>query len=606
MCGISAIASHKPVAGLLLKSLRNLEYRGYDSCGMALFHQGRIVLRKNVGSVDVVNDVEHFEEMEGQIGIAHTRWATHGSVTVENSHPHFSNDRNFVIVHNGIFSNYQQIQGELKAGGYEFSSQTDTEVFANLLQDEYSRCPDVETAFCQALARIEGSYAIAMITVHQPDVVFAVKKDSPLVIGINDGVNYISSDMNAFIAQTRETVLLNDLEYVVLTKSDYAVKRLPDRQPVAKQIIHIQWDRETAQRGGFSHYMLKEIFDQPQTVRSALLIADDEIERIARKLVAGRQSFSVGIGTTYYVAMVGTYLFSQLAGLYVPSISADEFPSLIPVLPDQHVLFFSQSGETYDTRMAIRAAKQGGAATSAVVNVVGSSISQEVDDCIFQGSGPEICVVSTKAALSQMVILWQIALKVGVLKGLVTADAAREQRDRFYEFSRIIEKVLNEESGFIRNLARETSHVHNWLFMGRGIYYPIALESALKMKEVTYLHAEGLPAGFLKHGTLAMVDETMYSLFFMPSRRDPGLYRATQTAIEEVKARNGKVIAFCTEDDTELQDLLDHALIIPDIDPELLPLIQMVMAQLFSYYSALDLGLNIDKPRNLAKSVTVG
>jgi glutamine---fructose-6-phosphate transaminase (isomerizing) len=606
MCGISAIASHEPVAGLLLKSLRNLEYRGYDSCGMALFHQGRIALRKNTGSVDIVNDKEHFEEMAGQLGIAHTRWATHGGVTIENSHPHFSNDRNFVIVHNGIFSNYQQIQGELKAKGYEFFSQTDTEVFANLLQEEYSRTPDVETAFCKALERIEGSYAIAMITTYHPEAVFAVKKDSPLVIGISDGVNYISSDMNAFIAQTRETVLLNDLEYVILTKSDFIVKRLPDRKPVAKQIIHIQWDRETAQRGGFSHYMLKEIFDQPQTVRTALLIADAEIEKIARKLIDSRQSFGVGIGTTYYVAMVGTYLFSQLADLYVPSISADEFPSLIPTRPDQHVLFFSQSGETYDTRMAIRAAKKGGAATSAIVNVVGSSISQEVDDCIFQGSGPEICVVSTKAALSQMVILWQIALKVGALKGLITLETSRHQRDRFYEFSRIIERVLNEESGYIRNLARETSQVRNWLFMGRGIYYPIALESALKMKEVTYLHAEGLPAGFLKHGTLAMVDEDMFSLFFMPSRRDPELYRATQTAIEEVKARNGKVIAFCTEDDTELRAMLDHALIIPDSDPDLLPLIQLVMAQLFSYYSALDLGLNIDKPRNLAKSVTVG
>lgn len=606
MCGISAIASHEPVAGQLLKSLQNLEYRGYDSCGMAIYDQNSINLRKNVGNVEQVDSVERFLEMEGHLGIAHTRWATHGGVTSENSHPHFSNDHNFVIVHNGIFSNYTAIQAELKKKGFEFFSQTDTEVFANLVQDQYSVYNDVETAFCEALRKMEGSYAIAMITMHQPDTVFAVKKDSPLVIGVNDGVNYVSSDLNAFISETRDTVLLNDFEYVLMTNDGFQVKSLIDRTPVSKQIIKVQWDKETAQRGGFSHYMLKEIFDQPQSVRNALNVAEEEIESIAAKFIEKKQSYCVGIGTTYYVAMVGTYLFSQYANLYVPAISADEFPSLIPVNSDQHQLVFSQSGETYDTRMAIRAAKEGGAATSAVVNVVGSSISQEVDDVIFQGSGPEICVVSTKAALSQILILWQIVLRVGELNGSITTEKRRQILDGFIEFSKTIEKVLNEESGFIRNLSKTTSHVRNWLFMGRGIYYPVALESALKMKEVTYLHAEGLPAGFLKHGTLAMVDENMYSLFFMPSKRNYELYQTTLMAIEEVKARNGKVIAFCTEDDTVAQELVDYHLVIPDADPEFMPFIQLVMAQLLSYYCALDLGLNIDKPRNLAKSVTVG
>ncbi len=606
MCGISAIASHKPVAKLLLKSLQNLEYRGYDSCGMALFDEQEIILRKNIGNVNEVNSIERFEEMKGHLGIAHTRWATHGGVTAENSHPHFSSDNNFVIVHNGIFSNYQAIKAGLEAKGHQFRSQTDTEVFANLLQEEYSNCQDVETAFCNALNKLEGSYAIAMLSVYRPDTVFAVKKDSPLVLGINDGVNFVSSDMNAFISETRDTVLINDYEYVTMTNDSFQVKSLADNQTITKQIIHVQWDKETAQRGGFSHYMLKEIFDQPQTVRQSLHISDQEIETIARKFIDKPQSFCVGVGTTYYVAMIGTYLFSKYADLYVPSISADEFPTLIPVNADQHVLFFSQSGETYDTRMAIRSAKQAGAATSAVVNVVGSSISQEVDDCIFQGSGPEICVVSTKAALSQIVILWQIALRVGVMRNHLSKKQAELHRQRLFDFSELIEKVINEESGFIRDLAKETSHVRNWLFMGRGIYYPIALESALKMKEVTYVHAEGLPAGFLKHGTLAMVDENMYSLFFLPNRQDTKLFDTTLMAIEEVKARRGKVIAFCTQDDKEVQHMLDHYFVIPETEPELTPLVEMVMAQLFSYYSALNLGLNIDKPRNLAKSVTVG
>lgn len=606
MCGISAIASHKPVAGLLLKSLQNLEYRGYDSCGMALFDEKELKLRKNIGNVNEVNSIERFEEMKGHLGIAHTRWATHGGVTAENSHPHFSADNMFVIVHNGIFSNFQAIKTGLIAKGYTFRSQTDSEVCANLIQDEFSICQDVETAFCNALTKLEGSYAVAMLTTYQPDTVFGVKKDSPLVLGINDGVNFVSSDMNAFISETRDAVLINDLEYVMVSNDRFQVKKLSDRETITKQIIHVQWDKETAQKGGFSHYMLKEIFDQPQTARQTLHIPSAEIDTIARKFVDKPQSFCVGVGTTYYVAMVGTYLFSKFADLYVPSISADEFPSLIPVNDNQHVLFFSQSGETYDTRMAIRAATEADAATSAVVNVVGSSISQEVDDCIFQGSGPEICVVSTKAALSQIVILWQIALRVGILRNRLTEEQAETHRLQLFSFSRLIETVINEESGFIRDLAKNTSHVRNWLFMGRGIYYPVALESALKMKEVTYLHAEGLPAGFLKHGTLAMVDESMYSLFFLPGRNDPELFQTTLMAIEEVKARNGKVIAFCTQDDKEVQDMLDHFFVIPETEPELTPLVELVMAQLFSYYSALNLGLNIDKPRNLAKSVTVG
>lgn len=606
MCGISAIASHESVAQKLLMTLQNLEYRGYDSCGMALFDGDTISLRKNVGSVDEVNALEKFETMKGNIGVAHTRWATHGGVTPENSHPHYSNDEKFVIVHNGIISNYQSLQSELIKEGYVFYSATDTEVFANLLQHEYQKSGDVESAFCDAIERLDGSFAIAMMTAHIPDTIFAVKKDSPLVLGINDGVNYVSSDINAFISETRDTIILDDFDYVMVTRDSYQVKSLKTRNPVTKQVVKVQWDRQTAQMGGFTHYMLKEIFDQPQTVRNALHISKDQILQIAQKFIDMKQSYCVGVGTTYYVAMVGTYLFSKYADMYVPSISADEFPSLIPVKEQEHVLFFSQSGETYDTRMAIRAAKKAGAATSAVVNVVGSSISQEVEDCIFQGSGPEICVVSTKAALSQIVILWQIALEVGVIKKKISENYASDVRKNLFILSETIERVLNEESGFVRNLAKETSQVRNWLFMGKGIYYPIALESALKMKEVTYLHAEGLPAGFLKHGTLAMVDENMYSLFFLPYNDNSQLYHSTLMSIEEVKARNGKVIGFCAEDDEEIRKLLDYQLFIPRTDPELTPLIQLVLAQLFSYYSALNLGLNIDKPRNLAKSVTVG
>ena len=608
MCGISAIASHQPVANKLYKCLQNLEYRGYDSCGMALVDasDNTLKIRKNTGNVNEVNLIERFSEMQGNIGIAHTRWATHGGVTAGNSHPHFSNDQNFVIVHNGIFSNYRAIHEDLITKGYQFLSETDTEVFANLIQDEYKTTTDLELAFHNALKKLEGSFAIALMSTYDPDTVFAAKKDSPLVVGIDDGTNYLSSDTNAFIAETRDTITLDDYEYVLMTKDQLKIKRLDNQKEVQRQIIQVKWDKQTVQRGEFSHYMLKEIFDQPLSIKTAFQVSEEEIQKTAQKFIDKQQSYCVGVGTTYYVAMVGTYLFSQFAGLYVPAISSDEFPALIPVNENNHILFFSQSGETYDTRMAIRAAQKKNAETSAVVNVVGSSISQMVNDCIFQGSGPEICVVSTKAAVSQIMILWQIVLRVGQLNGHLTKEEENRYLSRLIVLSDIIEKIINEESGFIRKLTEDTKHIRNWLFMGRGIYYPIAMESALKMKEVTYIHAEGLPAGFLKHGTLAIIDESLYSMFFLPYNDGSELYKTTLMAMEEVKTRNGKIVAFCIEEDQEIQSLSDYCFIIPKTHPELTPLIELIIAQLFSYYSAWHLGLSIDKPRNLAKSVTVG
>ncbi|MDT8447654.1 MAG: glutamine--fructose-6-phosphate transaminase (isomerizing) [bacterium] len=606
MCGISAIASHRPVAAGLLQCLKNLEYRGYDSCGMALQSDQGIELRKNVGNVAAVDEAEHFVEMPGHLGIAHTRWATHGGVTKENSHPHASNDGQFVVVHNGIFSNYQTLREELRAKGYTFFSDTDTEVLANLLEEAYKTHPEVEAAFIAAVHQLEGSYAVAILSEHQRGTLFGAKKDSPLVLGLGDGEIFLTSDINAYISETRDTVLLNDMEYVVVTKDTWQVKSLLDGKKLTKEVIQVQWDRETAQMGGYSHYMLKEIFDQPQTIKNALAVDQSQIEQIARQFVAKGQNFLCGVGTTYYVAMVGAYLFKRYAQLYVPAISSDEFPTLLPLSADQHSLFLSQSGETYDTRMAIRAAQEAGGATSAIVNVVGSSISQMVDQCIFQGSGPEICVVSTKAALSQMILLWRIALRTGVHRGTLSLAEEKRILGHLQEFGEMLTDTLNEESGFIRQLAKQTSHIHNWLFMGKDIYYPMALESALKMKEVTYLHAEGLPAGFLKHGTLAMVDPSLFSLFFLPTQGEGDLYRSTLAAIEEVRARDGVVISFATEGNHQARELMNHCIQVPDLPAETMPLMQLVLAQLFSYYSALHLGLNIDKPRNLAKSVTVG
>jgi len=606
MCGISAIASHRPVAAGLLQCLKNLEYRGYDSCGMAIQQDQGFELRKNTGNVGEVDGKEHFCEIKGHFGIAHTRWATHGGVTQANSHPHLSQDKNFVVVHNGIFSNHHEIRQQLIKKGFVFQSETDTEVLANLLEDLYPRYNDFEKTFVAATQVLEGSFAVAVMSEHWPSHILGAKKDSPLVLGIGDGEYFLTSDINAYISETRDTVLLDDMEYLILTDHSFEVRSILDSSVQVKEIIQVQWNKETAQMGGYSHFMLKEIFDQPQSIKNALSISDAEITQAAQYFLDHDRKFLCGVGTTYYVAMIGSYLFRHYAELYVPAISSDEYPHLIPHTADQHTLFFSQSGETYDTRMAVKKTQAAGGSTGAVVNVVGSSISQMVDHCIFQGSGPEICVVSTKAALTQIIVVLRIALKAGVLNGHLAAEEEQRLIAQVEQFSGTLENTINEESGFIRNLAKQTSHVKHWLFMGKDIYYPVALESALKMKEVTYLHAEGLPAGFLKHGTLAMVDPSVYSLFFLPSKEEGELYQSSMSAVEEVKARGGVVIGFAGASDTEAIELLDHCIQFPDLPKELYPLMQLILAQLFSYYSALHLGLSIDKPRNLAKSVTVG
>jgi len=606
MCGISAIASHRPVAAGLLQCLKNLEYRGYDSCGMAIQQAQGFELRKNTGNVAEVDQKERFVEIQGHFGIAHTRWATHGGVTKENSHPHLSQNSKFVVVHNGIFSNHHEVRNDLMKKGCIFKSETDTEVLANLLEDLFPQFNNLEETFTAAIKTLKGSYAVAVMSDHWPDHILGAKKDSPLVLGVGDGEYFLTSDINAYIGETRDTVLLDDMEYVVLTDRNFEVKAIEDSSVRKKEVIQVQWDKETAQMGGYSHFMLKEIFDQPQSIKSALAIGDQEISKAAQCFLDHDRLFLCGVGTTYYVAMIGSYLFKHYANLYVPAVSSDEYPHMIPHVLNQHTLFFSQSGETYDTRMAVKKTQEVGGSTGAVVNVVGSSISQMVDHCIFQGSGPEICVVSTKAALTQIIVVLRIALKTGVLNGNLAEAEEQRLLGLITELSTTLEDTINEESGFIRNLAKKTSHIDHWLFMGKDIYYPVALESALKMKEVTYLHAEGLPAGFLKHGTLAMVDPSVYSLFFLPAKTEGELYQSSLSAVEEVKARGGVVIGFAGADDTQANELLDHCIQIPELAPELYPLMQMILAQLFSYYSALHLGLNIDKPRNLAKSVTVG
>ena len=605
MCGISGIVHSENIGRNLFNSIRNLEYRGYDSCGMAMLSKGEFDIRKNIGGIDEVNAIEQLDKMNGMIGIAHTRWATHGGVTQANAHPHLSYKREFVIVHNGIFSNYQELREQLMDQDVVFESLTDTEVFVNLLEASYSESNDLEKAFLAALKQIEGSYSIVMLSAHDPEHLYCVKKGSPLLLGLGEGCNYVGSDLNAFLEYTRQAIVLDDGEYVVLGRDDYQIRNVQTGEVIEKSVLHIDWDVETSKKGGYSHYMLKEIFDEPQAILQALKIPSEQISVLARMFTEASRAYFMGVGTTFYVANISQYYFSTLAGQYYASVSSDEF-SIVTVEPGDLVLALSQSGETFDTKISLEYAKISGAQTAAIVNVMGSAISMMVDNVIMQGSGPEICVVSTKAALAQTFIMLRVALELGRMRGCLTQDVYQKHQEDLELFPEMVQQILNEQSGFVRNIARDTSHVEHWLFLGCDIYYPVAMESALKMKEVTYQHAEGMPAGFLKHGTLSMVEKALHSLFFVPPMGQKVLHDRTLIAMEQVKARGGTVIGIIFQGDERALAACDQVVELPEMNLLCAPLAQMIMAQMFAYYAALDLGRNIDKPRNLAKSVTVG
>ena len=604
MCGISGIVDLEPIGTRLFTSIRNLEYRGYDSCGIATLHEGQINARKNTGGVDEVNSTEQLDQLPGTIGIAHTRWATHGGVTQENAHPHLSMRNEFAIAHNGIISNYQRLREQLVQQGFEFRSLTDSEVISNLLENAFYEEQDVEQALQSTLKKLEGTFGLVMISLHDPERIYAAKRESPLMVGLGEGTNYVGSDINAFLEYTRRAWVLEDGEYAVLSRERVIIRKFPSGKVVQKQVLQIEWDLETTKKGGYSHYMIKEIFDEPQTIRQVLKVPDEQIQKLADSLTVATQTYLIGVGTTFYVAQLGQYFFSNLASRFFPVVSSDEFHAVGQVQPGNAVLAVSQSGETYDTKHALAMAKERGAQTAGVVNVMGSSISMMVDQVIMQGSGPEICVVSTKTALAQALILLRTALLAG---GKNIPEKRRNAlHQSLLDFPDLVQRVLNEKSGFVRNLANATSHVDHWLYLGCGAYYPVAMESALKMKEVTYCHAEGMPAGFLKHGTLSMVEPRVHSLLFVPPPEDAVLHERTLVAMEEIRTRGGTVVGFYFEGDEASRPLLNHSVELPPTDPVLAPVLQMIVAQLFAYYVALALNRNIDKPRNLAKSVTVG
>ncbi|MBI3126666.1 MAG: glutamine--fructose-6-phosphate transaminase (isomerizing) [Candidatus Tectomicrobia bacterium] len=605
MCGIAGVAGSSNIAQRLFRGIAALEYRGYDSCGMAVQRNGSLDIRKNIGTVEAVNLHERLSDMKGLVGIAHTRWATHGGVTRENAHPHSDNDGRIAVVHNGIISNYRDLRERLAKAGAIFRSETDTEVIAHLIAHHLRQGGEFERAFVAALRELEGTFALAVISVVAPGTIFCCKRESPLIIGLGDDANYVGSDFNAFIEYTRQAVILDDGEYAVVTRQAYGVKNLQTGEPVSKEVTEIEWDVEMARRGGYPHYMLKEIYDQPATVQAALRVPRAELAQVARVIHGSHHGFLCGVGTTYYMACMGQYFFSRYGGRYLPAVSTDEFPHLAEVDADDSVLAISQSGETYDTLSAIRHAKSRGAKTAAIVNVMGSSLVRAVDIPILQGSGPEICVISTKAAMSQAVLLLLCALELGALNGRHREEDVVRLRGEVSALSDRISETLNERAGFLHAAAHRHQRMKNWLYLGRSIYYPAALECALKMKEVTYLHAEGMSAGFLKHGTISLIDENMYTIVLMPAPEEKELHALTRSSAEEVRARGGFVLGFRFEGDEASKGLFSEEIVLPRVSSLLAPFLHLVAGQLLAYFLAVALKRDVDRPRSLAKSVTV-
>ncbi|HSU66120.1 MAG TPA: glutamine--fructose-6-phosphate transaminase (isomerizing) [Tepidisphaeraceae bacterium] len=622
MCGIVAYVGRKIAQPLLIEGLKRLEYRGYDSAGIAVIDEiGGLHVRRAVGRISVLENALHNGKAlpSGHVGMAHTRWATHGAPTEANAHPHTDNSGRVALVHNGIIENYAALKQLLSDKGHTFQSQTDTEVLAVLIGDLYA---DLQTrnhippgvsllqrAVQAALHQVEGTYGIAVICKDEPDTLVVARKGSPLIIGVGDEEYVVASDSSAIVEHTTQVIYLNDNEMAVLRPGQFRTTTIDDIEisPVVQQLEN---KLEEYELGGYEHYMLKEIFEQPNALRNCLRGRAEQREgRVVlggladhtRDLVRARRFILTGQGTAWHAGLVGDYLMEDLAKVVTETTYASEFRYRNPIVEEGTVVVaISQSGETADTLAALREAKEKGALALGVVNVVGSTIARETDGGIYLHAGPEIGVASTKAFTCQCAVLTMLALYIGRRKFMSQAQTS-ELLDGLCAIPEKMETVL-AQSDRIREIAGEFCEKENWLFLGRGYHYPVALEGALKLKEISYIHAEGMPAAEMKHGPIALINEGM-PVVFVASKGVQ--YDKVISNIEEVRARGGRIIAVATEGDTHIRRYSDHVIYIPDAPEPLQPLLSVVPLQLLAYHAAVLRGCNVDKPRNLAKSVTV-
>ncbi|MCX7735775.1 MAG: glutamine--fructose-6-phosphate transaminase (isomerizing) [Candidatus Kapabacteria bacterium] len=609
MCGIVGYIGKKKAINVLIDGLERLEYRGYDSAGISVIEDSQIITKKKAGKVADLKKLLYETDLKSNIGIAHTRWATHGEPNDKNAHPHSDNSGNIVIVHNGIIENYKAIKKKLSDEGYFFKSDTDSEILAVFISYIFNQVKDLEEAVRLALSEVDGTFGLVVMSKYEPDKLIAARRGSPMVCGIGENEFILASDTSAIIKHTRNVIYLSDNEMIVISKDGIKTKTI-DNEITNNQIHHIDFDISQIEKGGFEHFMLKEIYEQPQTVQDAfrgrLLVNEGSVRLgglspVANILKNARRIIITACGTSWHSALVGEYIIENLCNISVEVEYASEFRYRNPVIyPDDVVIAISQSGETADTLAALREAKKKSATVLGIVNVVGSSIARDTDAGVYIHAGPEIGVASTKAFTSQLTVLILIAIYIGRMRGISLPDGFKITK-ALSELPQKIEEVLKSAED-IKLIAKEYCKARNFLYLGRGYNFPVALEGALKLKEISYIHAEGYPAAEMKHGPIALIDENMPVVFI--ATKDE-IYDKVISNIEEVKARKGKVIAIATEGDEQIKEYANHVIYIPETLPILTPILAVIPLQLLAYYIAVELGCNVDQPRNLAKSVTV-
>ena len=607
MCGIIGYIGPDDATPYLLEGLRRMEYRGYDSAGVALYNGTGLEIRRAAGKIAKLDAVLTAEPITGSPGIGHTRWATHGPPVERNAHPHVSADGTVAVVHNGIIENSTVLRAALQGLGYVFKSDTDTEVLAHLIEELFEG--RLEDAVVDALRRVEGTYGIAVISSNDPGKIVAARKGSPLLIGIGEGANFLASDASAILTHTRQVVYLNDGDVAVIEKDRYRVIDI-DAQPQRRSVSRIEWDLSEIERGGYDHFMLKEIFEQPRSIENTMrgrLILEDGTAKLGGLNLSHEQLMKIdnivitACGTSWHSALIGELFLEELARIPTEVEYASEFRYRNPIVNERTLcIVISQSGETADTLAAMREAKRRGARTLGLVNVVGSTIAREDDGGVYLHAGPEIGVASTKAFTSQVIALALFTLKLARKRDL-SVVRGREIAQALDALPALIKAAL-KGAPEVERIAEEFKDASNFLYLGRGYNFPAALEGALKLKEISYIHAEGYPAAEMKHGPIALIDEQMPVVFVAPH---DSVFDKIVSNIQEVKARGGKTIVITSRDEPSLAGLMDHEIRIPETLDMLMPIVASVPLQLLAYYIAVKRGANVDQPRNLAKSVTV-
>lgn len=606
MCGIVGYIGQNEAAPVLIKGLKKLEYRGYDSAGIAVFGDGIHVVKTKGRLADLDAKVQAMGGVKGQVGIGHTRWATHGAPSDVNSHPHTSMNGRISVVHNGIIENYLQLKAELEEKGYVFASETDTEVVAQLFDYYYDG--DMVDTLIRVIGRIRGSYALGILCSEKTDEIVAVRKDSPMLVGIGKNENFIASDIPALLEYTKDYYLLNDNEIVVLKKDGITILDL-DKNEIKKDIYNVTWDISAAKKGGYDYFMMKEIMEQPKAFKATISprIVDGEIKLDNIKYTDEdirniNRIHIIACGSAWHAAIVGKYVIEDYARIPVEVDLASEFRYRNPILDKNDIcIIISQSGETADTLAALREAKRQGIRILAIVNVVGSSIARESDDVLYTWAGPEIAVATTKGYSTQVALMYLLAMKFGQARGYLSAEEVKKLTAELELVPGYIEKLLTMDEE-LKELAKAHAHANDVFVIGRGIDYAVALEGSLKLKEISYIHSEAYAAGELKHGTISLIEEG--TLVVAIATQDP-LYEKLVSNVKEVKARGAYVVAIAKEGNIEIAEVADKVIYIPQINDKFTASLNVIPMQIFSYYVAIERGCDVDMPRNLAKSVTV-